>query len=179
MNRDINLKKTICFDTETTGIGKDAEILQLAIINGVGEVLFNELIKPKAQTNWWQAEKVHHISPKMVEKCSAIDSYFPILAKIFKETEFCVGYNLPFDIRMLKQSGVPMRYLNRKECQRIDVMKDFAPVFGEKGRNNKYKWQSLSTCAAYYNYDWGEDKAHGALADAKATLFCFKKLYMV
>ena len=179
MNREIDLSKTICFDTETTGLGKYDEILQLAIINGVGDVLFNELIKPKQQTNWWQAEKVHHISPKMVEKCNTIDSYLPMLAEIFKKSEICVGYNLPYDIRMLKQSGVPMRCLNRKECQHIDIMKDFAPVFGEKGKNNRFKWQNLITCAAYYDYDWGEEKAHGALADAKATLFCFKKLYMV
>ena len=177
MNREIDLNKTICFDTETTGLGKDAEILQLAIINGVGDTLFNEYIKPKRQISWSQAERVHHISPKMVEKCNTIDRYFSIFSEIFKETEICVGYNLPYDIRMLKQSGVPTNYLHSKECQLIDIMRDFAPVFGEKGRNNRYKWQNLTTCAAYYKYNWGEDKAHGALADAKATLFCFKKLY--
>lgn len=179
MNREIDLSKTICFDTETTGLGKDAEILQLAIVNGLGEVLFNELIKPKRQTKWPPAEKVHHISPIMVEKCKTIDSYIPILTKIFNEAEVYIGYNLPYDIRMLKQSGFPINYLYRDECQHIDIMKDFASVFGEKGKNNRCKWQSLTTCADYYNYDWGKDKAHGALSDTKATLFCFKKLYML
>ncbi|MBR3723200.1 MAG: 3'-5' exonuclease [Selenomonadaceae bacterium] len=179
MNREMDLNKIICFDTETTGLDRESEILQLAIINGFGDVLFNELIKPKCQTTWSHAEKVHHISPTMVEKCKTIDSYFPILKKIFKEAEIYVGYNLPYDIRMLKQSGFPADCLCRKGCQQIDIMKVFAPVFGEKNaKSNRYKWQSLATCADYYHYDWGKDKAHGALADAKATLFCFKKLYM-
>ena len=179
MNRKIDLNKTICFDTETTGLDKDAEILQLAIVNGAGDSLFNEYIKPKRQTIWPQAEKVHHISPTFVSQCKTIDYYLPIIVEIFKETEVYVGYNLPYDIRMLKQSGVSTDCLYRKECRHIDIMKDFAPVFGEKGKNNRYKWQNLTTCAAYYNYDWGKDRAHGALADAKATLFCFKKLYIV
>lgn len=179
MNRNIDLNKIVCFDTETTGLGKDAEILQLAIVSGTGDILFNELIKPKRQTSWPEAEKIHHISPIMVAQSKTIDFYIPNLVNIFNGAEIFVGYNLSYDIRMLKQSGFPAVHLHRKDCQHIDIMKDFAPVFGEKNKNNKYKWQNLSVCANYYNYNWGNDKAHGALSDTKATLFCFKKLYKV
>ena len=56
-------------------------------------------------------------------------------------------------------------------------MMDFAPIYGEWSEyHGDYKWQSLSTCAAYYGYDWGEDKAHDSLADCKATLFCYNRI---
>ena len=59
----------------------------------------------------------------------------------------------------------------------VDVMMDFAPIYGEWSEyHDDYKWQSLSTCAAYFGYDWGEDKVHDSLADCKATLFCYNRI---
>lgn len=40
---------------------------------------------------------------------------------------------------------------------------------------NEYRWQKLKTCAEYYSYS--EDSWHNALDDAKATLFCFYKIF--
>ena len=78
---------------------------------------------------------------------------------------------------MLKQAGIPMDSFHRKHVQVIDVMRNFAPVYGEiNPKRGGYKWQNLTTCAQYYKYNWGNDKAHGALADTKATLYCFKKM---
>ena len=34
-----------------------------------------------------------------------------------------------------------------------------------------YKWQKLTTCAAYYEYKFN---AHDSLEDVKATLHCYK-----
>lgn len=50
----------------------------------------------------------------------------------------------------------------------------FAEIYGQK-RYNEYKWQKLKTCAEYYSYS--EDSWHNALDDAKATLFCFYKIF--
>ena len=177
MENFIDWSKTICFDTETTGLGKKAEILQLSIISGLGNILFDELIKPKHTTAWPQAEGVHHISPDMVANKKQMDFHNPAIIEILKNAEVYVGYNLPFDIRMLAQSGILTDLFYRKHCRRIDVMEHFAPIYGEWDTvHKKYRWQNLVTCAAYCKYDWGDTQAHGALADSKATLFCLKKL---
>ena len=43
-----DLDEILIFDTETTGIFPDSEeILELAIINGCGDVLFHERFKPE------------------------------------------------------------------------------------------------------------------------------------
>lgn len=44
---NVNLSDILIFDTETTGIfPKSEEILELAIVNGCGDILFNERFKP-------------------------------------------------------------------------------------------------------------------------------------
>jgi DNA polymerase-3 subunit epsilon len=56
-------------------------------------------------------------------------------------------------------------------------MELFAPVYGEWDEyHGNWKWQKLSTAAAYYGYEWGDECAHDALADCRATLYVWKKL---
>ena len=177
MSASVDLAKIICFDTETTGLGNQAEILQLSIMNAADEVLFDEYIRPKHHLSWPEAEAVHHISPEMVADKEAIDAHHDRIVEILEAAQYYIGYNILYDIRMLKQAGIPMDSFHRKHVQVIDVMRNFAPVYGETNpKRGGYKWQNLTTCAKYYKYDWGSDKAHGALADTKATLFCFKKM---
>lgn len=169
MENITDLTKLICFDTETTGLSGSDEVLQLAIINGHGDILFDELFKPKHHTAWPHAEKVHHISPAMLENKNTIDSYMEDITRIIEKAQYYVGYNINFDIRLLKQSGVTIEPFYRDNRQQIDVMREFAHSYSKCKVN-------LSTCAEYFHYDWGSDKAHGALADAKATLYCFKQI---
>ena len=177
MSAQVDLEKIICFDTETTGLGSQAEILQLSIMNAADEVLFDEYIKPKHHLCWPDAEAVHHITPEMVADKEPIDAHHDRILEILDAARYYIGYNILYDIRMLKQAGIPMSPFHRKHVQVIDVMKNFAPVYGEiNHKKGGYKWQNLTTCARYYKYDWGSDKAHGALADTKATLYCFKKM---
>jgi len=47
MVKKIKLENTVILDTETTGLGDDDEIVQIAIIDGfTGKVLLNEKLKP-------------------------------------------------------------------------------------------------------------------------------------
>ena len=100
---------------------------------------------------------------------NTIDYYMDDIARIIEGAQYYVGYNINFDIRMLKHSSVTVEPFYRENCQQIDVMREFAQAY------SKYK-VNLSTCADYFHYDWGKDIAHGALADAKATLYCFKQI---
>ena len=56
-----------CIDTETTGLepGKD-EILQVSVVNGNGDVLFDSLVKPTHRKRWPKAAEVNGITPDMV-----------------------------------------------------------------------------------------------------------------
>ncbi len=174
---DISLRDVLCFDTETTGVQPGSEILQLSMMNGLGEVLFDEYIRPTHTVDWPGAEQVHHISPAMVADKEDMNFHRLRVEELLEHARVYVGYNVLFDIRMLKYAGFSMKPFHRKGVQVIDVMRNFAPVYGDwNPSRNAYRWQKLETCAAYYEYDWGQEKAHGALADTRATLYCFRKM---
>ena len=167
--------KSITLDTETTGLPpKDhAEILQLSIINQDGDVLFNAYFKPLFTKSWNQAMKIHHITPEMVADQPSIYERLPEILAILQGTERIIGYNTAFDLSMLAASGIAVPSTVLIE----DVMQDFAPIYGEwNDYFNSYKWQTLETCAAYFDYDWGQDSAHDSLSDCRATLYCYRKM---
>lgn len=159
--------EVIVIDTETTGLkqGYD-EPLSLAIVDGSGNELFYHLFKPKKRRSWKEAEKIHGITPYAVRNENTIDCYRDEIEGFLNRAKLIVGYNLDFDISMLKNSGIAI-------CCRAsyDVMPVFAKIYGEWAEwKNDWKWQKLETCANYYGYSF---PAHNALEDAKATAFCY------
>lgn len=163
----------IFFDTETTGLyPQEDEILSLAIINREGLVLFNELFHPVRTKEWPEAEEVTGISPDMVRDAPPISEKKEDLQRIFDNARLAVGYNIRFDLRFIKAAGIEY---NGEIC---DVMEDFAPIYQQWNEyRKKWQWQKLETCAAYFKYNWGDDQQHNALADTKATRYCFEKIY--
>ncbi len=168
MNKD-NL---IVLDVETTGtdIYSD-EILQVSIINEQGEILLNSYVKPQKHSEWKKAEAIHGITQAMAANSPSIEQLKEQIQNIIDEADIIVGYNIDaFDIPFLEESAG----INFKDKDTYDVMLAFAPIYGDYNeRYGNYKWQSLSTCANYYNYEFN---AHNSLEDTKATLYCYQKV---
>ncbi len=168
------MSKVIVIDTETTGLqaGVD-EILQLSIIDGDGNTLYDKYFKPEHQTSWEEAEAVNGISPQDVADCPSFKSEIETINNIVKDSDIVVGYNTPFDVGFIEASGASMP----DNAEYYDVMQEFAPIYGEwSDKYGCYKWQKLTVCAAYFGYDWSSTKAHNSLADCLATLYCFNKI---
>lgn len=163
----------ICFDLETTGLRDKDEILQLSIIDGNFEILFNEYIKPEKLSSWPEAEAVNHISPQLVMDKKPLLYYKEQIEDIFNSAELIVGYNCNlFDFPFLYRSGINVG----NNIPSFDVMLEFAEIYGDWNENHgSYKWQKLITCAAYYGYRQ-EGNFHDSLEDVKATLFCYYKI---
>ena len=163
----------IVIDTETTGLNADTdELLQVSIIDSQGNTLFNSYIKPLFTENWDGAMAVNHITPEMVANAPNIIEVKQEINKIINSANVIVGYNTDFDLSFLSAVGI-----ENSKATVIDVMQDFADIYGEW--SDKYgcnKWQKLTKCAEYYGYDWGTDIAHDSLADCKATLYCYQKM---
>jgi DNA polymerase-3 subunit epsilon len=164
------LRNPIFIDTETTGLSKNGrdELLEVSIINGFGEVLFNQYIKPDNRKSWPRAEEVNGITPEMVKDCKPFSSYLEEVQNIFDEATCVIGYNTEFDMTFLENEGI------KSDKFVFDVMRDYA-AYRDPG--NHQKWYKLTACAKYFDYKWDKGKAHDSLADANATLYCFKKLF--
>ncbi len=162
----------IILDTETTGLEANDEILELAIIDcETGKTIFHHFFRPAHKRSWSEAEAIHGIRQEDVSECYPISVYRTVIQKILHQAKEVIGYNISFDVWMLKNAGFEI-------CgKKVDVMEPFAEIYGEwSSYYGTYKWQKLTTCARHYGYDWGKNKVHGALADACATRFCWIKM---
>lgn len=96
--------RVVVFDTETTGICRCDQIVQIAAAEYVGGELTRTLmlyVKPTCAINPF-AEAVHHLSWEFlqehgVEPVEALAEFFEFLG----EGAILVGHNIRFDLRML------------------------------------------------------------------------------
>lgn len=162
---------TIILDTETTGLNpEEDELLQVSIINEDGETLIDQYVRPTRCTEWPDAERVNHITPEMVRNCPTIHDMDVSMqiSRILEGADKIIGYNTQFDIRFLIAAGYDVPVVDT-----VDVMREFAEVYGDyREEISGYKWQKLTTAAAYYGYEWPID-AHNSLGDCLATLYIY------
>lgn len=161
-----------CLDTESTSTGKYNEILELAIYSARGELVLNSLYKPKRNRRWPHSEKVHGISPDMVQDKPHFQDCLRKIQKIFDRCQMILGFALDNDVRILEQSGV--QGLTPERC--LDVRELFWGVYRDELQMDFYHVPSLIKCAEFCGYVWEEGSAHSAAADAKATLYCYEVL---
>ena len=174
MLRNVDPSKIVVFDIETTGLSfENDEIIQLSIIDGNSNVLFNEYIKPTHVTEWDEAAAINGITPELVADKPTLEAYIPRLNEIMGNAELIVGYNSDhFDMTFLRNAGIVIP----EETPTYDVMNEFSSVFGEwNDYRNDFRWQRLANCAEYYGYQ-GDGNFHDSLEDVRATLHCFNAM---
>ncbi len=100
------MSKLIFFDTETTGIGEEDHLCQIAY--KMGTEVFMGMYKPPLPIPPG-ASAVHHITNEMVKDKSAFteSSDFKNIKKLFEDSNsILVAHNMPFDFAMIKKEGV-------------------------------------------------------------------------
>jgi DNA polymerase-3 subunit epsilon len=141
----------VYMDTETTGIEDDAEIVEIALIDANGDVLFDSLVKPVGPIGL-EAAAVHHITEEMVSQAPSWAEVWPEVEKILKGQALGI-YNADFDVRMMIQShqkhSMPW---NPPYAEAFCLMKLYAQYYGDwNSSRNNYRWQSLEKAARQCN----------------------------
>ena len=156
---------TVVVDTETTDrYPESAELLQVSLVSGTGRVLFNKYVKPVFDVEWPDAQRVNHISPRMVKHCREFSAYEPLVNAYLKHTKRIVGYNLSrYDLPILERYGITT------SADVIDIMLEDTDKRSKPGERRP-SWRKLTAVARNYGYLF---IAHDAVEDCLATLHIY------
>ncbi|BFI70427.1 3'-5' exonuclease [Yersinia pseudotuberculosis] len=161
----------LILDTETTGLGKDAEIIEISIIDCTGKILLDTLVKPLKAIPA-EVTAIHGITNEMVADAPTWrDIHWQFM--VLTNDRTLLIYNASFDSRLIFQTAaanncpVPeKKYIFDAEC----VMESYAEYYGQwDQKRNKFKWQRLSHAAEQQGVVI-DGTPHRALADCKTTL---------
>ncbi len=133
----------VYLDTETTGTGPTAEIIEIAIVDQDGRLLFESMVKPRGAIEP-DAIRVHGITPDQLKAASGWADVWP-QAEAHLNGRRVGTYNSEFDIRMIKQSH-QRSWINQRlqEEAFFCIMKLYARFYGAYDpRSRSYRWQTL------------------------------------
>ena len=176
--QDLMNRRFYVLDTETTGLGRQDEIVQIGIVDKKGKAVMDELIKPAIPIPPG-ASKVHGIYDSDVEDAPYFKDIYAELSKLLAGQEI-IAYNMTFDRRMMQQSGdkyglpeIPMNW--NPDINQHCVMIQYAQYRGQRRKGwRSYKWHRLGSAVAQEGLQ--VDNAHNALGDARMTLALIRKM---
>ncbi len=162
----------VVLDTETTGLDKRAEIVELSIIDPHGNTLFDSLIKPKGRIPH-NAERIHGISNADVENADSWPDVHEDVRNILGGRNVAI-YNAEYDTRIIQQT-CKLHDLDTIKFNPVCVMLHYAKFRGEwNDFRGHYKWQKLTDAARQQGIEI--KNAHRALGDCMMTLAVLNKM---
>jgi len=137
--------RPVYLDTETTGIERNSEIIEISIIDHDSQVLYDSLVKPSTGNIPFDVIQIHGITKEMVQNAPRWMSIWPEVQEILSGRQVGI-YNADFDIRMMRQSHAAyrMRWQTDPSINFFCIMKLYAQFYGEWNRmRGSYRWHSL------------------------------------
>lgn len=154
------LPNAVVLDTETTGFGPEAEIIDLGIISVGGKKLVDQLMQCQMAQIPVGATKVHHITKSMLHRAPTFPQIWKKLMERL-ETYVVLIYNADFDRQMLEQTA--RRY--HLPLPKLEIHCLMQPISAYIGGSKKmYK---LEAASHYFHVE--HTNAHRAFADAQAA----------
>ncbi|HGY0710808.1 TPA: exonuclease domain-containing protein [Vibrio cholerae] len=153
-------------DTETTGLDDQAQILELAISDAQGCILFETRLRPTVPIDP-DAEGVHGITVESLANSTTWPEVSTQVRKILCGRSLVI-FNADFDTRMFQQTaaafGEPVEWVS--ELKTHCAMYLAADAFGPTNRHGSI---SLADAVDFAGVTW-RGAAHGAVADTLATV---------
>ncbi len=168
------------WDTETTGVTEDDEIVSIAVLNARGEKLFHSLVQPvHPERLVGEAGAVNGITPEMVQDAPMLPEIWSELCDVLEGAVWC-GWNIEFDAQMLAQDCERHGLIPILPAASVDAMAMYARYHGEwDKKRQEFVLQKLSAAAEQMEIRADgalQSKAHDALADAWMTLELIRRM---
>ena len=155
--------RVIYLDTETTGFGPRAEIVDIAVVNAAGEVVLESLVQPNRRIPA-DATAIHGITNADVKNAPAWCELYEDLLRVLAGRRVIV-YNVIFDRQMVNQACD--RYaLAAPDADWECAMRKYAGFYGNWDAGKRwYRFQKLERAVLAFGAEPG---GHRAAADAIA-----------
>ena len=164
----------LILDTETTGLGDDAEVVELALVDCAGAVLLDTLVRPSGPVPA-EAAAIHGITDAMLAEAPTWSEVHDRFCDLVEGRQVVI-YSREFDTRVITQTA---RRYGLPAPQGFDLaldgsavhcaMQAYAEFRGEwSAEKGQYRWQKLSAAAAQQGVT--VTNAHRALGDCLMTL---------
>ena len=146
-------RKPVYLDTETTGIGPNAEIIEICIVDHDGAILLDALVKPRGKIEPG-ARNVHGISDSMLSDAPGWQELWPQVDEALRGRHAGI-YNQDFDLRMMRQSHQRNGMQWRQPSDTFFcIMKLYARFHGQwNPKRRSYRWQSLDNARLQCHLD--------------------------
>lgn len=95
-------EKVLFFDLELTGFYDRDEILSITIVDATGKLIMDTLVKPVHTKKWKRTEKIHGITPEMVEDAPTLEEIIPTIKEIFAAADNLIAYGVSTDFSHIK-----------------------------------------------------------------------------
>lgn len=166
----------VWFDTETTGLDLQDEIISISILRTDGSALFDAKIKPiKPYRDDSEAAKVTGITSEDLKDALHFDELAVKIGRLLHNMTWG-GYNVRFDADMIEQSFMRANAVMPATMGLLDVMVLAAHYIGEwDASKQKFKYWKLSEACEKLGVSLGDD-AHDAGADIRATFALLTKI---
>ncbi len=166
--RHMDRKRVLFFDLELTGVYDHDEIISVSIMDATGEVLMDTLVKPLRKKKWSRTEKIHGISPAMVQDAPTLDELIPSIKEMFANADNLIAFGVSTDyshIKYIYETEREQEALHKKvRCAAIE----FVRYQNEHFPDNTHA--SLVDAMATMGITW-EGIPHSSIAD---TIGCMK-----
>lgn len=164
-----NAKSVIVFDTETTGLGNSAKIIQFSAIR---YLITNEGLREEAMMDLF-INPEEPLSEKIIELTGITDRILRYanpekqevegIFKFLESADLWAAYNCTFDMRMLFQMSKRTGYPYHEHCC-IDVLEMARDLVKKEDTGN----HKLST-VYHFLFPGSDVQFHSAIEDVKAT----------
>lgn len=161
--RDLLKAEFVVLDTETTGLGYSAEIVEIGVIDARGHTLLSSLVKPKGGIIPAAVSRIHGIRSEDVRDAPTFAEIYDTLLAVTTDRQI-VAWNAPFDERMLRQSATLWGRSERigpLTC----AMRAYAAARGLAGGRAKLERAAIETGVLT-----AADQRHRSIDDALLTL---------
>lgn len=127
--RSIIKQNPVYLDTETTGLDRNAEIVQIAVLDDGGRVLIEEFVRP-SQPIPPEVTLIHGITDEMVAGAKSWPALWPTVRGYLVGRTIGI-YNAEFDVQMMRQSLERYRLPWRENLTTFDILGLYSEYRGE------------------------------------------------